>query len=116
MQTYNVICVPQVLVKPLMESSHKSLMGGHFGGKRFLLNMKSKYYWTRMKEDIQNFHHSCLPCLYNDKYPVRFSSGYVIRPLWPMHIVHCDLVVGLPKALDGSHAILLLYRAVSLVE
>ena len=35
--------------------------------------------------------------------------GHVIRPLWPMHIVHCDLVVGLPRALDGSYAILLLY-------
>ena len=30
-----------------------------------------------------------------------------------MHIVHCDLVVGLPRALDGSHAILLLYDGFS---
>ena len=30
-----------------------------------------------------------------------------------MHIVHCDLVVGLPKALDGSYAILLLYDGFS---
>ena len=88
-------------------------MGGHFGSNRFLLNMKNKYYWTRMKEDIMEYHHSCLPCQYNDKYPKKYSSGYVIRPLWPMHIVHCDLVVGLPKSFDGSYAILLLYDGFS---
>ena len=30
-----------------------------------------------------------------------------------MHIVHCDLIVGLPRALDGSYAILLLYDGFS---
>ncbi len=113
MQTYSVICVPQVLVKPLLESSHRSLMGGHFGSNRYLLNMKSKYYWSGMREDILQYHQSCLPCQYNDKYPIKYESGYVIRPLWPMHIVHCDLIVGLPKALDGSYAILLLYDGFS---
>jgi hypothetical protein len=30
-----------------------------------------------------------------------------------MHVVHCDLMVGLPRALDGSTAILLLYDGFS---
>ena len=113
MQFYNVICVPQVIVKPLLESSHRSLLSGHFGSNRYLLNMKRKYFWPRMKDDVIDFHRSCLPCQYNDKYPIKYSSGYVIRPLWPMHIVHCDLIVGLPRALDGSYAILLLYDGFS---
>ena len=113
MQNYYVICVPQALVKPLMESSHRSLLSGHFGGERYSLNMARKYYWPKMKDDIIDFHRSCLPCQYNDKYPVKYSSGYVIRPRWPMHVVHCDLIVGLPKALDGSYAILLLYDGFS---
>ena len=112
-QFYNVICVPQKIVKPLLESSHRSLLSGHFGSSRYLLNMSRKYYWPRMKDDILDFHHSCLPCQYNDKYPIKYSSGFVIRPLWPMHIVHCDLIVGLPRALDGSYAILLLYDGFS---
>ena len=112
-QFYNVICVPQVIVKPLLESSHRSLLSGHFGSSRYLLNMSRKYYWPKMKDDIIDFHHSCLPCQYNDKYPIKYSLGFVIRPQWPMHIVHCDLVVGLPRALDGSYAILLLYDGFS---
>ena len=113
LQYYSVLCIPQILIKPLLESSHRSLLSGHFGGERYALNMARKYYWPKMKDSIMDFHRSCLPCQYNDKYPIRYSSGYVIRPKWPMHVVHCDLIVGLPRALDGSYAILLLYDGFS---
>ena len=112
-QINNVLCIPQILVKPLLESTHRSLLSGHFGSQRYYLNMSRKYYWPRMKEQIMDFHNQCIPCQYNDKFPVKYMSGYVIRPLWPMHIVHCDLMVGLPRALDGSTAILLLYDGFS---
>ena len=112
-QINNVLCIPQILVKPLLESTHRSLLSGHFGSQRYYLNMSRKYYWPRMKEQIFDFHNQCIPCQYNDKFPVKYTSGYVIRPLWPMHVVHCDLMVGLPRALDGSTAILLLYDGFS---
>ena len=112
-QINNVLCVPLVLVKSLLESTHRSLLSGHFGSQRYYLNMSRKYYWPKMKDQIMEFHGNCLPCLYNDKFPVRYASGHVIRPLWPMHVVHCDLMVGLPRALDGSTAILLLYDGFS---
>ena len=112
-QVNNVLCIPQILVKPLLESTHRSLLSGHFGSQRYFLNMSRKYYWPKMKEQITDFHNQCLPCQYNDKFPVKYISGYVIRPLWPMHVVHCDLMVGLPRALDGSTAILLLYDGFS---
>jgi len=112
-QEYDVICVPQKLIKPLLESTHRYLQCGHHGSQKYLLDMSRKYYWPTMKTDIDAFHKQCIPCQYNDKYPVKFPSGYVIKPLYPMHIVHCDLVVGLPKALDGSYCILLLYDGFS---
>ena len=112
-QINNVICVPLVLVKSLLESTHRSLLSGHFGSQRYYLNMSRKYYWPGMKQQIIEFHNNCLPCLYNDKFPVKYTLGHVIRPLWPMHVVHCDLMVGLPRALDGSTAILLLYDGFS---
>ena len=112
-QVNNVLCVPHVLVKPLLGATHRSLLSGHFGSQRYYLNLSRKYYWPKMKDQIMEFHNDCIPCQYNDKYPVKYTSGHVIRPLWPMHIIHCDLMVGLPKALDGSHAILLLYDGFS---
>jgi len=112
-QVYNVICVPKSLTRPLMESTHKYLLSGHHGSQKYLLDMSRKYFWKGMRQDVEAFQRSCFACQLNDKYPVKFQSGQVIRPLYPMHIVHYDLVVGLPRALDGSYAILLFYDGFS---
>ncbi len=59
-QISNVLCVPLIIVKPLLESTHRSLLSGHFGSHRYYLNMSRKYYWPRMKEHIMEFHSNCL--------------------------------------------------------
>ena len=112
-EIFNVVCVPKGMVKLLLESSHGNLMYGHLGKQRFILSMSKKYYWKGMKSELEKFHDTCVPCQFNDKYPVRFSQGTVLRPLRPMHIVYYDLVMGLPRAKDGEFAILLFYDGFS---
>ena len=108
-QTYDVVCVPKRLVKALLDSTHKYLQAGHHGSQRYLLDMSRKYYWKGMTRDIKEYHEKCYPCAINDKYPVKVQSGHVLVPKEPLHIVHYDIVTGLPKALDGSYAIILFY-------
>ena len=62
-----------------------------------------------MTEDFKNFQRQCVTCQMNDRYPVHYKMGKVIIPLYPMHIVYYDIVTGLPRAKDGSHAMLLFY-------
>ncbi len=54
-QFYLVICIPLVLVNPLLEPSHRYLLSRHLGSNSYLPNMKSKCYWTRLKDDIKGF-------------------------------------------------------------
>ena len=112
-QKYSVVCVPKELVQSLLESTHRSLLCGHHGSQKYLIDMSRKYYWKGMKKDVETFQRSCYACQLNDKYPVRITIGQILKPLFPMHIVHYDLVVGLPKSLDGSHAIILFYDGFS---
>ena len=112
-ESYTVVCVPQSLVSYLLTSSHGNLLHGHIGKQRYILNMRKKYYWKGMGADIERFHDKCVPCQLNDKYPVRYTLGSVIRPLKPMHIVYYDIVQGLPKSVDGNYAILLFYDGFS---
>ena len=112
-EMYKVVCVPISLVKYLLTSSHGNLLHGHIGKQRYILNMKKKYYWKGMGADMERFHDKCVPCQLNDKYPVRYTLGTVLRPLKPMHIVYYDIVMGLPKSVDGNHAILLFYDGFS---
>ena len=108
-QVYYTVCIPEALVPALLNATHGNLLSGHLGKEKFYLTLKKKYYWPKMRKDIIQFHEKCVVCQYNDKYPVKFTLGYVIKPMYPMHVVHCDLVVGLPKAIDKSYAIFLLY-------
>ena len=108
-QVYYTVCIPIALVPALLNATHGNLMNGHLGKEKYCLTLRRKYYWPKMRKDIYQFHDKCVICQYNDKYPVKFTSGYVIRPMYPLHVVHCDLVVGLPRAMDKSYAIFLLY-------
>jgi hypothetical protein len=108
-QVYYTVCIPVALIPALLTATHGNLLSGHLGKEKFYLTLKKKYYWPKMRKDIIQFHEKCVVCQYNDKYPVRFTIGYVIRPMYPMHVVHCDLIVGLPRAIDKSYAIFLLY-------
>ena len=108
-QVYYTVCIPINLVPALLNATHGNLISGHLGKEKFYITLRRKYYWPKMRKDIVQFHDKCVVCQYNDKYPVRFTSGHVIRPMYPLHVVHCDLIVGLPKAIDKSYAIFLLY-------
>jgi hypothetical protein len=112
-QVYYTVCIPRSLVPSLLSSTHGNLLSGHLGKEKYFLTMRRKYYWPKMRTDIYDFHDKCVVCQYNDKYPVKFMTGHVIRPMYPLHVVHCDLVVRLPRAADKSYAIFLLYDGFS---
>ena len=106
---FDVVCVPRALVKALLDSTHGSLLVGHFGSQRYLLNMRRKYFWPGMQQDILEFHKNCIPCQLNDKYPVKIKAGQTLRPQYPNSIVFIDLVTGLNKSLDGHYCMLMIY-------
>lgn len=110
---FDVVCVPASIVKSLLDSTHGSLLVGHFGATRYLLNMKSRYYWPGMSKDILEFHKKCVPCQLNDKHPVRYQAGQTIKPQYPNSIVFIDLVTGLPLSTDGYKFLLMVYDGFS---
>ena len=108
-----VLCVPTMLRQQILAHYHGSLVRGHVGARRLYLHLKSIFYWDTMKADVQKFNDECINCAYNSKYPVKFNHGTVITPKYPNHIVHADLMVGLPRSRDGYHALLLCYDGFS---
>ena len=111
-QIYDVLCIPASMVQSLLNSTHH-LPANHHGSQKYLLDMGRRYFWPKMSAEIIRFQQSCIACRYNDRYPVKHQLGRVMIPLHPMHIVHCDLVVGLPKAFNGCYCILLFYDGFS---
>jgi hypothetical protein len=82
-QVYYTVCSPMVLVPALLNATHGNLINGLLGKEKYCLTLRRKYYWPKMRKDIFQFHDKCVVCQYNDKYSVKFTSGYVIRPMYP---------------------------------
>ena len=112
-QLFEVVVIPAGIVKTLLESTHNSFNRGHFGSEKYLLDMRSRYFWPSMKKDIVEFHKQCIPCQFNDKYPVKFQIGNIIKPTYPMSVIYLDLVVGLPRSTSGNYCMLLIYDGYS---
>ena len=112
-QQFEVVVIPVAIVKILLESTHNSFNRGHFGSEKYLLDMRSRYFWPSMKKDIVEFHKQCIPCQFNDKYPVKFEIGNIIKPTHPMSVIYLDLVVGLPRSTSGNYSLLLVYDGFS---
>ena len=56
------IVVPTHLQKQLLAEAHRSVMGGHFSGKRLYNTLSVHWWWDGMYVDSIHFAKSCLEC------------------------------------------------------
>ena len=111
--TLNVLCIPELLVDYLLNYYHSSLLSGHIGPAKLYTHLRKLYYWPNMIADIKRFTENCLNCQYNTKYPVKHAIGTMIVPQYPNHIVHVDILSGMPKARNGATVLFLMYDGFS---
>ena len=111
--TINVLCIPEMLVDYLLNYYHSSLLSGHIGPAKLYAHLRRMYYWPNMDDSIRKFHDNCLNCQFNTKYPVKMSSGTMLVPRYPNHIVHVDILSGMPRARNGATVLFLLYDGFS---
>ena len=112
-QERNVLCIPDDLVDYLLNYYHSSLLSGHLGPSRLFAHLKQIYYWRNMEQSVKHFYDNCLNCQYNAKYPVKVALGTALVPQYPNHIVHIDILSGMPRARNGASVLLLMYDGFS---
>jgi hypothetical protein len=107
------VYIPQVLIKLILSSYHVTVLGGHQSSKKIERDLKRKFYWPHMKTTIKAYCQDCVPCAYNKKYPVGFTQGKLITPLYPNHLIFMDITGGLPTSYDGCSSLLLIFDGFS---
>lgn len=56
------LVVPQELRETLIQQTHSSAIGAHFGGRKTLPRVSIKYYWPNMHSQIRQFVRKCHNC------------------------------------------------------
>jgi hypothetical protein len=107
------LCVPSAKRTLVKEEAHESPLGSaHISPERLWSKLSSKFYWRRMKKDVEEFCDSCDVC---QKIKTRNFTRYGF--LIPNPIPHCpyesislDLIVNLPWSGDFNAILVVVDR------
>jgi hypothetical protein len=86
---------------------HDTPLAGHLGQKRTLELVQRKYYWPKMKTDIEDYCLRCTQCRKNKaETHATFGSLMPLAPAErPWSRVGIDLITDLPKTKNGHDSI-----------
>lgn len=103
------LVLPKVLLPIVFEQLHCSVTAGHSGTKKTFEKVKQRYFWFRMKSDIEHLVRVCDTCAKckgpgkKNKAPMKvYSIGN------PMERVALDIMSGLPRSNLGNKHILVI--------
>ena len=100
---YDRFYVPQAVRMEVLRRLHDTPLAGHLGQKRTLELVQRKYYWPKMKTDIEDYCLRCTQCRKNKaETHATFGSLMPLAPAErPWSRVGIDLITDLPKTKNG---------------
>jgi hypothetical protein len=72
-----VLCAPRQLRKSIISLLHDSIEGGHYGVQKTLDKIKLRFYWPKMRYDVEEHCRTCLPCQ-KSKPSIKYSKADLI--------------------------------------
>lgn len=104
-----LLVIPKQLTRKIMEKLHDSAVGGgHFGLYKTIGKISERYYWERMRRDVEKYIKSCEECQKNKKQ--RGKKQGFLKPIEindPSILSHLELdFVGPLNPSDGKKYIL----------
>ena len=101
----------------ILKEAHDTPLSIHLGSTKMYLDIKTTYWWTRMKGDIARYVLECDVCR-RVKAEHQRPAG-VLQPLkipeWKWDNVEMDFVTGFPKSRKGNDAIFVVIDRLSKV-
>jgi len=103
------LVIPRELRKEIMEMLHDSKWAGHPGMSRMKASLGSRYYWPRMREDIESWVKCCRACAMAKRGKGR-GKAPLIQELSgaPFQRVAFDVIGPLPRTKSGKRFILVM--------
>ena len=97
-QSWLQLVVPLSLRKEILKEIHQGVISGHLGEQKMLSQLKERFYWPGMAEDVRNWCKTCAICA--TKKPsstTRHAPLQTITAGYPMQIVAVDITGPFPE-------------------
>jgi hypothetical protein len=113
------IVVPrfELMTDKVMKEAHDTPLSIHPGSTKMYRDLRQRYWWSRMKQDIARYVAECDVCRRikaEHQKPAGLLQPLPI-PLWKWDKVQMDFITGLPKSQKGHDAILVVVDQLSKV-
>lgn len=101
------LVVPKLLQRKIMDSCHATPWAGHPGVARTIARIRQRYYWPRMREDVEVYVRECVSCA-KRKGPVSNTVPLQLfkEPVRPYEMISLDVVGPLPITRAGNKYLL----------
>ncbi|WVZ75843.1 hypothetical protein U9M48_023867 [Paspalum notatum var. saurae] len=105
----NRLVVPKdmELRKKILDEAHTSMFTLHPGSNKMYQDLKQKFWWTRMKQEIAKYVSECDVCqrVKADHLKPAGMLQPLAVPAWKWEDIHMDFIVGLPRTQKGYDSI-----------
>jgi len=90
-----------------MQEIHAGVISGHLGEQKTLEQLKERFYWPSMSEDVKHWCQTCSVCATKKSAtPNSRAPMQPIRAGYPMQVIAVDITGPLPESEAGNSYIL----------
>ena len=101
------LVLPHSFIPTVLEALHSGIGGGHFGVRKTIEKVRSRFYWPQLRQDVEQWCRQCSACA-QTKSPTTQARG-PLNPSkvgFPMERMALDIVGPLPRTKRGNKYIL----------
>ena len=108
-KTRRQILVPTSLQGEVFAQLHAAVTGGHMGVRRTLANIRARFYWVKLKEDVMDRCRRCSSCAAR-KPPTKKKKAPLKKYVMglPLERVALDILGPLPLTAQGNRYVLVM--------
>lgn len=101
------LILPPDLRQEVMQEIHAGVISGHLGEQKTLEQLKERFYWPSMSEDVKHWCQTCSVCATKKSAtPNSRAPMQPIRAGYPMQVIAVDITGPLPESEAGNSYIL----------
>ena len=101
------LVIPVSLREEILHEVHQGVISGHLGEQKMLYQLKERFYWPGMAEDVHNWCQTCAPCATNKSPSTQNCAPLkTITAGHPMQVIAVDITGPFPESEAGNRYVL----------
>ena len=103
------LVLPRELREQVLQEFHAGVISGHLGEQKMLDQLKERYYWPGMTEDVKHWCQTCATCA-TKKTPAQKGRApmQTVQAGYPMQVIAVDITGPFPESEGGNLYVLVI--------